>query len=226
MDWSRVGDDLERDGCAGTAKLLTVADCRRLKALYDDGNAFRKRVVMAQRGFGQGEYRYLSYPLPAVVQALREAIYPHLAPIANRWRKASRQPASFPPTLAEYLDRCHRAGQSRPTPLMLKYGPGDYNCLHQDLYGDLVFPLQLTLLLSRPEEDFQGGEFMLVENRPRRQARGRVVTLRRGEAVIFPVRERPVPGARGPYRATIRHGVSPLRAGERLTLGIIFHDAA
>ncbi|MGA8259190.1 MAG: 2OG-Fe(II) oxygenase [Arenicellales bacterium] len=226
MDWSRVADDLERDGCAGTGKLLTAADCRRLKALYEDEGAFRKRVVMEQRGFGQGEYRYLSYPLPSVVQALREAIYPRLAPIANRWREALRQPVSFPPTLAGYLARCHRAGQSRPTPLILKYGPGDYNCLHQDLYGDLVFPLQLTLLLSSPEEDFRGGEFMLVENRPRRQARGRVVALRRGEAVVFPVRERPVLGARGPYRATMRHGVSPLHSGERFTLGIIFHDAA
>lgn len=226
IDWKRVADELDRDGCATTGKLLTAADCRRLKGLYGDERAFRKRVVMEQRGFGQGEYRYLRYPLPDIVQALRETTYPHLAPIANYWREALGQPASFPPTLAEYLARCHGAGQSRPTPLILRYGPGDYNCLHQDLYGELVFPLQLTLLLSRPEEDFQGGEFMLVENRPRRQARGRVVALRRGEAVIFPVRERPVSGARGSYRATMRHGVSPLHSGERFTLGIIFHDAA
>jgi hypothetical protein len=181
---------------------------------------------MQRHAFGRGEYQYFRYPLPGAVEALRQAIYPHLAPIANRWRERLSEEGRFPPSLAAYLERCHKAGQQRPTPLLLKYGPGDYNCLHQDLYGDLVFPLQLTVLLSAPEEDFTGGEFLLVEQRPRAQSRGEVAPLHQGEAVVFPVHHRPVEGTRGPYRVTMRHGVSRLRSGHRYTLGIIFHDAA
>lgn len=226
IDWERVAADLDEHGCARTGKLLTARECGALRSLYDRDDAFRSRVVMARHGFGRGEYRYLSYPLPDNVQVLREAIYPQLAPIANRWRHTLGEPELFPPTLTEYLEQCRRSGQSRPTPLILKYQRGDFNCLHQDLYGELVFPLQLTLLLSDPENDFEGGEFMLVENRPRRQARGRVIPLHQGEAVIFPVHHRPVRGKRGYYRATMRHGVSPLHEGRRFALGIIFHDAA
>lgn len=225
-DWERVAVDLDEHGCARTGKLLAARECAGLRSLYERNDAFRSRVVMARHGFGRGEYRYLSYPLPDPVQALRETIYPRLAPIANRWRAALGEPDVFPPILEEYLEQCRRSGQSRPTPLILKYQRGDFNCLHQDLYGELVFPLQLTLLLSDPENDFEGGELMLVENRPRRQASGRVVSLRRGEAAIFPVHHRPVRGSRGYYRATMRHGVSPLHQGRRFTLGIIFHDAA
>ena len=181
---------------------------------------------MQRHGFGRGEYKYLRYPLPPVVEALRQAIYPQLAPIANRWRERLREDGRFPAALGAYLKECHKAGQERPTPLILKYEAGDYNCLHQDLYGALVFPLQLTVLLSAPEADFSGGEFLLVEQRPRAQSRGEVVPLRQGEAVIFPVHHRPVEGTRGPYRVTMRHGVSRLRSGRRFTLGIIFHDAA
>jgi hypothetical protein len=181
---------------------------------------------MQRHAFGRGEYQYFRYPLPGAVEALRQAIYPHLAPIANRWRERLNEEGRFPPSLAAYLEQCHKAGQERPTPLLLKYGPGDYNCLHQDLYGDLVFPLQLTVLLSDPAADFTGGEFLLVEQRPRAQSRGEVVPLQQGEAVIFPVHHRPVEGTRGPYRVTMRHGVSRLRSGQRYTLGIIFHDAA
>jgi hypothetical protein len=225
IDWEQVELNLNERGYATTGRLLTAKECRALVSLYGREAAFRSRVVMARHGFGQGEYRYLSYPLPAVVQGVREAIYPRLAPIANRWRETLGEPAVYPSALDEYLVRCRRAGQSKPTPLILKYQRGDYNCLHQDLYGELVFPLQLTVMLSNPEKDFRGGEFMLVENRPRRQARGQVVTLGQGEAVIFPVHHRPVRGTRGYYRATMRHGVSALRSGERFTLGVIFHDA-
>lgn len=225
IDWKRVGEALDEHGHARTGKLLTLTECRALRSLYDHEEAFRNRVIMARHGFGQGEYRYLSYPLPLLVQALRETVYPQLAPIANRWREALRKSAVYPPTLDEYLAHCHQAGQQKPTPLILKYRSGDYNCLHQDLYGELAFPFQLTLLLSNPEKDFRGGEFLLVENRPRRQAQGQVVALQQGEAVIFPVHHRPVRGKRSYYRATMRHGVSPLRDGERFTLGIIFHDA-
>lgn len=226
IDWNRVSADLDADGCARAGKLLTVPECRALASLYEHDDAFRNRVVMARHGFGQGEYRYMAYPLPEAVQALRETLYPALAAIANRWRETLGESGRLPPTLAEYLDRCRRAGQARPTPLILKYERGDFNCLHQDLYGELVFPLQMTLLLSKPGRDFSGGELMLVENRPRRQARGRVVSLQQGEAVIFPVHHRPVRGKRGWYRATMRHGVSPLLDGRRYALGIIFHDAA
>jgi hypothetical protein len=204
---------------------LTTEQCRGLAALYDREDAFRSRVVMQRHGFGSGEYKYLRYPLPDIVEALRQSIYPQLAPIANRWRERLREEGRFPPALAAYLKECHAAGQERPTPLILKYEAGDYNCLHQDLYGDLVFPLQLTVLLSAPEDDFTGGEFLLVEQRPRAQSKGEVVPLKQAEAVIFPVHHRPVEGTRGPYRVTMRHGVSRLRSGRRFTLGIIFHDA-
>ena len=226
IDWRRVAAALDAQGCATTGTLLTAVECRGLAALYGRDDAFRSRVVMQRHGFGRGEYKYLRYPLPAVVEALRQAIYPHLAPIANRWRERLREEARFPETLGTYLEECHRAGQERPTPLILKYEAGDYNCLHQDLYGALVFPLQLTLLLSAPDEDFTGGEFLLVEQRPRAQSRGEVVPLRQGEAVIFAVHHRPVEGVRGFHRVTMRHGVSRLRSGRRYTLGIIFHDAA
>ena len=223
---AEFGAVLDRDGYAVLSGLLDAKQCAELAVLYDDREAFRSRVVMARHGFGQGEYKYLAYPLPPVIAELRQALYPLVAPIANRWQSQFGLKPNFPETLDDYLKRCHAAGQTRPTPLILKYGPGDYNCLHQDLYGELVFPLQATVLLSRPGEDFAGGEFLLVEQRPRRQSKGEVVPLSRGDAVIFPVNHRPVAGTRGHYRATMRHGVSRVRSGSRFTLGIIFHDAA
>jgi hypothetical protein len=226
VDWRQAAASLDERGYATTAALLSNEQCLGLAALYDWDEAFRSRVVMQRHGFGRGEYKYLRYPLPPIVEALRQAIYPQLAPIANRWRERLREEGQFPAALGAYLKECHKAGQERPTPLILKYETGDYNCLHQDLYGPLVFPLQLTVLLSAPEADFSGGEFLLVEQRPRAQSRGEVVPLQQGEAVIFPVHHRPVEGTRGPYRVTMRHGVSRLRSGERYTLGIIFHDAA
>jgi hypothetical protein len=226
VDWRAVSASLDEQGYAITPPLIDAEECRQLAALYFREDAFRSRVVMQRHAFGRGEYKYLRYPLPRTVEALRQAIYPHLASIANRWRERLHEEGQFPPSLAAYLAQCHKAGQERPTPLILKYEAGDYNCLHQDLYGDLVFPLQLTVLLSAPEADFTGGEFLLVEQRPRAQSKGEVVPLQQGEAVIFPVHHRPVEGTRGPYRVTMRHGVSRLRSGERYTLGIIFHDAA
>jgi uncharacterized protein len=226
VDWRQIAASLDERGYATTAGLLTSEQCRGVAALYDREEAFRSRVVMQRHGFGRGEYKYLRYPLPSVVDGLRQAIYLQLAPIANRWRERLREDGRFPASLGSYLEQCHKAGQERPTPLILKYEAGDYNCLHQDLYGPLVFPLQLTVLLSAPEADFCGGEFLLVEQRPRAQSRGEVVPLRQGEAVIFPVHHRPVEGTRGAYRVTMRHGVSRLRSGRRFTLGIIFHDAA
>jgi len=226
IDWHDIAASLDERGYAITPPLLRAEECRGLAALYPREDAFRSRVIMQRHAFGRGEYQYFRYPLPRVVQGLRQAIYPHLAPIANGWRDKLSEDGRFPPSLGAYLDECHKAGQERPTPLMLKYEAGDYNCLHQDLYGDLVFPLQLTLLLSAPEEDFTGGEFLLVEQRPRAQSRGEVVPLWQGEAVIFPVHHRPVQSTRGHYRVTMRHGVSRLRSGQRYTLGIIFHDAA
>jgi len=217
---------LDRDGYAVLPRLLDAEECHDLVALYDERERFRSRVVMARHGYGLGEYKYLAYPLPPRVAALRQQLYALAAPIANSWERLLGRAEAFPAALDDYLARCHAAGQLRPTPLILKYGPGDYNCLHQDLYGELVFPLQATVLLSRPDEDFTGGEFMLVEQRPRRQSKGEVVPLRQGDAVIFPVNHRPVVGARGYYRATMRHGVSRLHAGSRFTLGVIFHDAA
>ncbi len=225
MDWTGPSRSLDETGHAVLPGLLSAEECRAMAALYGAESGFRKRIVMARHGYGQGEYRYFDYPLPDLVARLRTAFYPPLAGIANRWHEALRLQTRFPPTHEEFLRRCHDAGQIRPTPLLLQYGDGDYNCLHQDLYGEHVFPLQLAILLSRPGEDFDGGEFVLTEQRPRMQSRVRVVPLRQGDAVIFAVNHRPGQGARGFYRLTMRHGVSPLRAGHRHTLGIIFHDA-
>ena len=218
--------DLDRYGCAVIPDLLTPAACRDLAAHYGQEQGFRSRVVMGRHGFGQGEYRYFSYPLPDPVAALREALYPQLVDIANRWNETMGIPVRYPLQHKEFLARCHAAGQVRPTPLLLQYGPGDYNCLHQDLYGEHVFPLQVAVLLSEPGADFTGGEFVLTEQRPRMQSRAEVVPLMQGDAVIFAVHHRPVQGTRGAYRVSMRHGVSRLRSGQRHTLGIIFHDAA
>jgi hypothetical protein len=226
VDWLRVEADLDADGAAVIEKLLAPEGCRELIGLYAEDDRFRSRVVMARHGFGRGEYKYFDHPLPRSVADLRKALYPPLARIANRWNEALRLDARYPSTHAEYLDRCHAAGQCKPTPLLLSYGEGDYNCLHQDLYGEHVFPLQLTVLLSQPGKDFEGGEFVLTEQRPRMQSRVEVVPLRQGDAVIFPVHHRPVQGARGVYRVNLRHGVSRVHSGKRHTLGIIFHDAA
>jgi hypothetical protein len=224
--WRKALAALDERGHAILPAVLAPDECAELAALYSDDSAFRSRVVMARHNFGRGEYRYLRYPLPKTVAALRAGLYPHLAPLADRWHERLRFKTRFPPTLDTYLARCHAAGQPRPTPLILKYEAGDYNCLHQDLYGDLVFPLQATVLLSAPGADFTGGEFLLVEQRPRMQSKGEVVPLGQGDAVVFAVNQRPVAGTRGDYRVALRHGVSPVRSGRRFTLGIIFHDAA
>jgi len=226
LDWTAITQDLNTYGCAATGPLLTTDECQWLAGCYDEAQHFRSRVIMAQHGFGRGEYKYLSYPLPDLVAALRRALYPHLAEVANGWSEDLGETARYPSEHSEYLDACHRAGQTKPTPLLLRYGPGDYNCLHQDVYGEQVFPLQVAFLLSRPGQDFEGGEFLLTEQRPRMQSRGEVVALKQGEGVIFPVRHRPVHGTRGVYRVNMRHGVSRLRSGRRHTLGIIFHDAS
>ena len=223
--WDSVPAALDARGYA-TLPVLDAATCRTLAALYAEEAPFRSRVVMQRHGYGRGEYKYLAYPLPEAVAALREAAYAHLAPIANAWRGRLGQEARFPPDLAAYLAQCHAAGQTRPTPLLLRYEAEDHNCLHQDLYGEYVFPFQMTVLLSEPGRDFEGGEFLLVEQRPRMQSRAEVVPLHQGEAVIFPVRERPMQGTRGIYRVNLRHGVSRVRSGLRFTLGVIFHDAA
>ena len=225
LDWRRIAQDVDERGNALIADLLSACDCHAMASCYADDALFRSRVVMASHGFGRGEYKYFSYPLPQLVAALRASLYPRLAPIANRWNESLRLALRYPPTLAQFLARCHEAGQQRPTPLMLQYGPGDYNCLHQDLYGEWVFPLQMTILLSQPGEDFTGGEFVMTEQRPRMQSRPEVVPLSRGDAVVFAVHHRPVAGSRGVYRVNVRHGVSRLRTGRRYTLGIIFHDA-
>jgi hypothetical protein len=224
LDRDALAGALDAQGFALAGPLLTSEECGALAALYDRPEGFRKTVTMARHGYGQGAYRYFDRPLPEPVATLRRALYARLAPIANAWRQRLRQAPDFPAEHADYLARCHAAGQTKPTPLLLSYGPGDYNCLHRDLYGELVFPLQATLLLTDPGA-FEGGEFLLVEQRPRRQSIGRVAPLAQGEAVIFPVAERPVEGTRGTYRAQLRHGVSPLRRGRRITLGLIFHDA-
>jgi hypothetical protein len=224
VNWTQITADLGAQGWA-TAPLLSPDQCAQIAGYYDDDARFRSRVVMQRHGYGQGEYRYFSYPLPDPVQALREALYPPLAEVANRWNERLGVATRFPATLAEMLDRCHAAGQLRPTPLLLTYGPGDYNCLHQDLYGEHVFPLQAAVLLDAPGRDFTGGEFVLVEQRPRQQSRAQVVPLAQGDAVIFAVRERPAEGSRGVHRRQLRHGVSTLRSGQRRTMGIIFHDA-
>jgi uncharacterized protein len=225
LDWAEVAAELNAHGCAVLGPLLTPGDCAALVESYAEEPLFRSKVVMARHGFGRGEYKYFAYPLPQTIAALRAAFYPPLARIANGWNEALRMDVRFPDDHDAFLSRCHQAGQVRPTPLLLQYGPGDYNCLHQDLYGEHVFPLQLAILLSEPGRDFTGGELVLTEQRPRMQSRAEVVPLRQGEGVIFPVHHRPVQGVRGVYRVTMRHGVSRLRSGRRYTAGIIFHDA-
>jgi hypothetical protein len=226
VDWTRIAHDLDEGGCATIAHLLTAEECKALAGLYRQDALFRSRVVMERHNFGRGEYKYFAYPLPKTIANLRTALYPHLAVIANRWNELMGQSVRYPASHAEFLERCHAAGQTRPTPLLLQYGEGDYNCLHQDLYGEQVFPLQLTLLLSRPGDDFSGGEFVLTEQRPRMQSRPEVVPLGQGDAVVFAVNHRPVQGNRGVYRVNMRHGVSRVRSGQRHTLGVIFHDAS
>jgi hypothetical protein len=225
IDWSQVGLDLDAQGCAVITQLLSADECRALTLLYGEDAPFRSRVVMGRHGFGRGEYKYFAYPLPEPVAALRPRLYASLRGVANRWNAAMGLDVSYPPTHPAFLQRCHAAGQARPTPLLLQYGAGDYNCLHQDLYGEHVFPLQVAILLSEPGADFTGGEFVLTEQRPRMQSRPEVVALRRGDAVVFAVHHRPVQGTRGIYRVTMRHGVSRIRSGRRHTVGIIFHDA-
>ncbi|WP_439099567.1 2OG-Fe(II) oxygenase [Corallococcus exercitus] len=226
VGWEGTGRELDARGCAILEQLLTREECEALALLYDVEDAFRSRVVMARHGFGRGEYKYFDHPLPEVVTELRTALYPCLAPIANRWNTAMGIDVRYPDAHADFLARCHEAGQVRPTPLLLRYGVDDYNCLHQDLYGEHVFPLQVAVLLSEPGRDFTGGEFVLTEQRPRMQSRAEVVPLRQGDAVVFAVHHRPVQGTRGTYRVNLRHGVSRLRSGLRHTMGIIFHDAA
>ncbi len=225
LDWARIEADLDAVGCAATGALLDPEECAALRGLYDDDARFRSRVVMARHGFGRGEYKYYAHPLPDPVARLRPALYERLVPLANRWNQAMGVDVRYPADHDAFLERCHAAGQNRPTPLLLKYGPGDYNCLHQDLYGEHVFPLQVAVLLSEPGRDFSGGEFVLTEQRPRMQSRAEVVSLRQGEGVVFAVHTRPVQGTRGTYRVNLRHGVSRVRSGERFTTGIIFHDA-
>jgi hypothetical protein len=225
IDWQRVSDDLDARGCAVIENLLTPQQCVDLAALYPDDARFRSRIVMARHGFGRGEYKYFSYPLPDPIADLRPALYPPLSQIANRWNATMGIDVRYPATHDDFLARCHEAGQTRPTPLLLQYVTDDYNCLHQDLYGEHVFPLQVAVLLSEPGRDFTGGEFVLTEQRPRMQSRAEVVPLTQGDAVVFAVHHRPVRGTRGSYRVNLRHGVSRLRSGRRHTVGIIFHDA-
>jgi len=225
LDWQQTRGDLNAYGCASLEGVLTRDECDAFVRLYPDDQRFRSRVVMARHGFGRGEYKYFSYPLPGLIQALRTELYRRLAPVANQWTEATGIAGRFPDEHADFIARCHQAGQTRPTPLLLQYDAGDYNCLHQDLYGEHVFPLQVAILLSEPGRDFTGGEFVLTEQRPRMQSRAEVVPLRQGDAVAFAVHHRPVQGTRGTYRVSMRHGVSRLRSGHRHTLGIIFHDA-
>jgi hypothetical protein len=225
IDWTGVAAGLDTSGWAPLGSLLTAGECETLAACYDNERGFRSTIVMARHGFGRGEYKYFAYPLPGIVAALRPALYAPLVPVANRWNEAMAIGVRYPATHAEFIARCHAAGQTRPTPLLLRYGAGDYNCLHQDLYGEHVFPLQVVILLSQPDKNFTGGELVLTEQRPRMQSRAEVVPLRRGDAAVFAVHHRPVQGARGFYRVNMRHGVSRLTAGRRHTAGIIFHDA-
>jgi hypothetical protein len=225
LDWQRLVTDLDAHGCAVVHAVLSPQECVALAETYAADEPFRSRIVMARHGFGRGEYKYFAYPLPDVVASLRSALYPPLASIANRWNEALGIDGRYPDAHAAFLERCHGAGQTRPTPLLLHYGEGDYNCLHQDLYGEHVFPLQVAFLLSVPGQDFTGGEFVLTEQRPRMQSRAEVVPLGQGDGVIFPVHHRPVQGTRGMYRVNLRHGVSRVRSGQRHTVGIIFHDA-
>ena len=225
IDWAQATSELDAQGCAVLKGLLSPDECRALAALYADDSHFRSKVVMGRHGFGRGEYKYFAYPLPDLIAQLRPALYARLCGIANRWNEAMGIEVRYPARHEAFLKRCHDAGQPRPTPLLLRYGPGDYNCLHQDLYGEHVFPLQVAILLSEPGRDFEGGEFVLTEQRPRMQSRAEVVALAQGDAVAFAVHHRPVQGTRGSYRVNLRHGVSRLRSGRRHTVGIIFHDA-
>ena len=225
IKWDEVSRDLDLHGHAVVRRLLTSPECRALTSMYQRGDLFRSRVVMARHGFGRGEYQYFKYPLPALIGELRTALYARLVPIANRWNEAMGLDVRYPDHHDLFIERCRKAGQTKPTALLLQYGPDDYNCLHQDLYGEHVFPLQVTILLSQPDEDFTGGEFVMTEQRPRMQSRPAVVFLRQGDAVIFAVNERPVQGSRGWYRVKMKHGVSRVRSGHRHTAGIIFHDA-
>jgi hypothetical protein len=225
IDWARVATELDNTGCGLFPQLLTADECEALAGLYGDDKYFRSKVVMARHGFGRGEYKYFAYPLPDIIAALRPALYAKLAPIGNRWNEVMGIKVHYPETHDAFIARCHKAGQTRPTPLLLQYGEGDYNCLHQDLYGEHVFPLQVVMLLSEPGQDFTGGEFVLTEQRPRMQSRAEVVPLRRGDAAVFAVHHRPVQGTRGTYRVNMRHGVSRLRSGHRHTAGVIFHDS-
>jgi hypothetical protein len=224
-DWDAIERGLDAGGFAVVERLLSPAQCESLAGSYPDDAAFRSRVVMSRHGFGRGEYKYFAYPLPPLIASLRETFYPPLTRIANRWHETMGIETRFPATHAEFLQRCHDAGQTRPTALLLRYGPDDYNCLHQDLYGEHVFPLQIAILLSEPQRDFTGGEFVITEQRPRMQSRASVVPLRQGDGVIFAVHHRPVRGSRGFYRVNLRHGVSRILTGNRHTAGIIFHDA-
>src|SRR6202051_5192701 len=225
IDWAQASHDLDAQGCAVFKGLLSADECRALADTYPDDSRFRSRVVMGRHGFGRGEYKYFSYPLPDLIAELRPALHAQLRGVANRWNEAMGIDIRYPETHEAFLKRCHAAGQTRPTPLLLQYGPGDYNCLHQDLYGEHVFPLQVAILLSEPGKDFSGGEFVLTEQRPRMQTRAEVVPLRKGDAVIFAVRYRPQKGSKGYYRVNMRHGVSRIRSGHRHTVGVIFHDA-
>jgi hypothetical protein len=226
LDWQGIAHDLNEVGVATTGRLLDAEQCAALRALYPDDRHFRSHIVMKRHGFGEGEYKYYANPLPEIIASLREAFYPRLAPIANEWHRRMGIDRRFPESLRAFLDECHADGQARPTPLLLKYGPGDYNCLHQDLYGAHVFPIQLVILLSEPGADFTGGEFVMTEQRPRMQSRAEVVPLSLGHGALFTVNDRPKAGSRGDYRVKMRHGVSRVRSGERYTTGIIFHDAA
>ena len=225
IDWKRVEQDLDEQGSAVIDRLLSPSECQAIAGLYQRNDIFRSRIVMARHGFGRGEYKYFDYPLPALIERLRTTVYPVLVPIANRWNSAMSNPVRYPAKHADFVKRCHQAGQTKPTPLLLQYGAGDYNALHQDLYGEHVFPLQLAILLSEPGKDFTGGEFVMTEQRPRMQSRPIVLPLRQGDGVLFAVNNRPVQGTRGVYRVKLRHGVSRVRSGHRHTVGIIFHDA-
>jgi hypothetical protein len=225
LDWKQIAQELDTHGCAVVRNVLSSEECLALVNHYSADGLFRSRVIMSRHGFGRGEYKYFSYPLPDTVANIRAAFYPPLAEIANGWNESLGVSLRYPSEHAAYLERCHKAGQTKPTPLLLQYGEGDYNCLHQDLYGEQVFPLQVAFLLSEPGVDFTGGEFVLTEQRPRMQSRVEVAPLKRGDGVIFPVHHRPVRGTRGVYRVNLRHGVSRIRSGHRHTLGIIFHDA-
>jgi hypothetical protein len=225
LDWTAIGQSLWENGYASLPKILTASECGALARLYFEDRRFRSTIDMARHRFGEGQYRYFANPLPRIVRELRASFYPHLAPVANGWAEALGERRRFPATLSGFLALCHRGGQTRPTPLLLRYESGGYNCLHRDLYGDIAFPLQLTVFLSRPDADYQGGAFLLIEQRPRQQSRGEALMPGQGEAVVFATAERPVAGSRGYFRAAMRHGVARVTRGQRYTLGIIFHDA-